>query len=390
VVWLGLASTLILSALALASGAVARPAVDADGNRVPHPAAQFHQTVSSPNSTSRARAQALVFGIYPGGAAGTVGPSGPLKPENPALRLGALEQLRPHRRPFVLHLYAGYTGVGGYSAKQQVGEEIAAYGRAGFETELALAYRPADGGSSADVAGFAEFVRASVRSLADEPGFVSVQVTNEANQGGAPNASDGYYTGAKNALIRGVIAARQVVHSDHLNRIKVGFNWAYQTGDAQRTFWSYLGRAGGRRFVEAVDWVGLDAYPGTWGPQLGAGGLASATGRFMDTAFSRLRSTYLPLAGIPGSVPLVVTENGYPTGPGRTEATQVMAMRAAVTAVYRARREYNITGYRWFDLRDADSATHSVESQYGLMRDDYSPKAAFQVYRGLVAQYDGR
>jgi hypothetical protein len=372
-VWPGLAFALILSALALASGA-----------------AQGHQTVSSRNSTSRATAHALVFGIYPGGAAGTVGPGGPLKPENPARRLGALEQLRPHRRPFVLHLYAGYTGAGGYSAEQQVGEEIAAYGRAGFETELALAYRPDDGGSSADVARFVEFVRASVRSLADEPGFVSVQVTNEANEAGAPNASDGYYTGAEDALIRGVIAARQVVRGDHPRRIKVGFNWAYQTGDAQRAFWTYLGRAGGRRFVDAVDWVGLDAYPGTWGPELGAGGLAAATGRFMDTAFSRLRSTYLPLAGIPESVPLVVTENGYPTGPGRTEAMQVAAMRAAVTAVYRARRKYNITGYRWFDLRDADSATPTVESQYGLMRDDYSPKAAFRVYRDLVAEYDGR
>ena len=394
VVRLGLASapilsTLILSALTSASGAAARPAMDAGGNAGSHSAAQDHLRMSFGNSTSRARAQ-FVFGIYPGGAAGTVGPSGPLKPENRALRLGALEQLRPHRRPFVLHLYAGYTGAGGYSAKQQVGEEIAAYGRAGFETELALTYRPEDGGSSADVAGFADFVRTSVRSLADEPGFVSVQVTNEANMGGAPNASDGYYTGARDALIRGVIAARQVLHGDHHGRIKVGFNWAYDTDDAQLAFWTYLGRAGGRRFVHAVDWVGLDAYPGTWGPGLGAGGLAEATARFMDAAFSRLRSTYLPLAGIPGSVPLVVTENGYPTGQGRTQAMQVTVMRAAVTAVHRARREYNITGYRWFDLRDADSATPGFESQYGLMHDDYSPKAAFQVYRGLVAQYDGR
>lgn len=387
-VWLGLAFALMLSALTLASGAVARPALDAVGNGVPHPAASGHETVSSGHSMTRATTDALVFGIYPGGAAGTVGPSGPLKPENSALRLDALRQLRPQRRPFVLHLYAGYTGAGGYSAKQQVGQEIAAYGHAGFETELALAYRPEDGGSSADVAGFVEFVRESVRSLANEPGFVSVQVTNEANAGGAPNASDGYYAGAEDALIRGVIAARELVRSDHHSRVSVGFNWAYATDAAQRAFWTYLGRAGGRRFVDAVEWVGLDAYPGTWGPQLGPGGLAAATGRFMDAAFSRLRSTYLPLAGIPESVPLVVTENGYPTGPGRTEAMQVTAMRAAVSAVYRARREYNITGYRWFDLRDADSATPSVESQYGLMRDDYSPKPAFQAYRDLVAAYD--
>ena len=65
-------------------------------------------------------------------------------------------------------------------------------------------------------------------------------------------------------------------------------------------------------------------------------------------------------------------------------------MRAAVTAVYRARVTYNVTGYRWFDLRDADSSSPSFESQYGLMRDDYTPKPAFAVYRKLVAELSGR
>jgi hypothetical protein len=331
----------------------------------------------------------IIFGIYPGGAAGTVGASAATKPENPAQRLAALRELRPAHRPFVLHLYAGYTGPDGYSAQEQVGEQMGAYGHAGFQTELALTYRPASGGSSDDVAGFVRFVQTALRSLAREPRFVSLQVTNEANAGGAPNAADGYYAGAADALIQGVIAAAEVVRTNHLGRIKVGFNWAYETNAAQRTFWSHLGQAGGRRFVAAVDWVGVDAYPGTWGPALDRGGLQAATGHFMDGALSRLRSVYMPLAGIPPSVPLVITENGYPTGPGRTTEMQVAVLRAAVSAVYRARQVYNITGYRWFDLRDADSSASSFESQYGLMRDDYSPKPAFGVYRQLVAEYDG-
>jgi hypothetical protein len=289
-----------------------------------------------------------------------------------------------------VRLYAGYTGPGGYSAQQQVGAEIAAYGRAGFQTELALAYRPSDGGSSADVHGFVRFVRATLASLAREPGFVSLQVTNEANAGGAPNAADGYYKGARDALIQGVIAAGAAVRKDHLHHVKVGFNWAYHTDLGERGFWSHLGKAGGRRFVAAVDWVGVDAFPGTWGPALGHGALADAARRFMNAAFTRLRSVYMPLAEIPRTVPLVITESGYPTGPGRTTAKQVTVIRAVVTAVYHARRAYNITGYRWFDLRDADSSSSSFESQYGLMRDDYSPKPAFEVYKHLVAEYDGR
>jgi hypothetical protein len=66
---------------------------------------------------------------------------------------------------------------------------------------------------------------------------------------------------------------------------------------------------------------------------------------------------------------------------------QVNAMRAALETVDRDR--YNITDYRWFDLRDADSTGPSFESQYGLLRDDYSPKPAFAVFRSLVARLSG-
>lgn len=344
-----------------------------------------HQTVRHVQRKSSAGPQ-LVFGVYPGGAAGTVGPSGPVAPENPALRMAALERLRPPRRPFVLHLYASYTGADGTSAAQQVGDEIREYGHAGFQTELVMAYRPGDGGSPGDVGGFVEFVRTAIRSLGHTPGFVSLQVTNEANQGGSPNTSDGYYAGAKDALIDGVIAAKAEIRKHGLGHVKVGFNWAYATDSSQRGFWRYLGHHGGRRFIDGLDWVGLDVYPGTWGPALRDQSLAAETTRFIDGALHALRATYMPVAGIPHAVPLQVSETGYPTGPGRTDAMQVTVLKAAVEAIYHARATYNITGLRWFDLRDADSSSQSFESQYGLMRDDYSPKPAFGAYRTLAAR----
>jgi hypothetical protein len=46
----------------------------------------------------------------------------------------------------------------------------------------------------------------------------------------------------------------------------------------------------------------------------------------------------------------------------------------------------NITGFRWFDLRDADTASADDLDQYGLMTDTYNPKPAFYEYRSLVAQ----
>jgi hypothetical protein len=49
-----------------------------------------------------------------------------------------------------------------------------------------------------------------------------------------------------------------------------------------------------------------------------------------------------------------------------------------------------VTSYCWFDLRDSDSSSSSFQSQYGLLRDDYSPKPAFAVYRRLVAKLTRR
>jgi hypothetical protein len=94
----------------------------------------------------------------------------------------------------------------------------------------------------------------------------------------------------------------------------------------------------------------------------------------------------MPLGGVPASVALHVSECGYPTGLGRTEAMQVTSMTATMSAVSAARANYNVTDYRWFDLRDADSASTSFESHYGLMYDDYTPKPGFAAFRSLVAQ----
>ena len=108
------------------------------------------------------------------------------------------------------------------------------------------------------------------------------------------------------------------------------------------------------------------------------------------TAFAALRNQYLPLAGIPFRVSLHVSESGYPTGPGRTPAMQVLALEAAVATVAAGQAKFNITDYRWFDLRDADSASTSFEDQYGLMTDTYAPKPAFGVFQQLVASFGQR
>jgi hypothetical protein len=367
----------------LAVGATPAQTTFSSGDAHRHHVARMSSLHRS-SSLPRAAPAPLVFGVYPGGAAGTVGPSGQTRPELPEARRQALRQLRGSARPFVLHLYESYTRPSDAAAVPAwLASQIADYTADDFQIELVLAYRPAD--PSGDVAGFTDFVRARVRQLAPNSGVAHIQVTNEANVAGAPNAADGAYPGARHALVRGVIAAKHEARRAGRAGLQIGFNWAYQRGPAEAAFFSSLHATGGRAFADAVDWVGVDAYPGTWGPPLAAGDPASAVRSATLDPVRRLRRTLLPRAGL-SRARLHLSESGYPTGPGRSYTMQRTVLRSAVHAVAAARAKYGVTDYRWFDLRDADTADPSFESHYGLMRDDYTPKPAFFTYRDLIAR----
>ena len=336
----------------------------------------------------RARLRAtsgVEFGIYPGGGAGAVNGRGEPRPEVPELRQQALDGLRGDRA-FAIHLYDAYTGPADAAAVPAwLADQIAGYSASGLRIELVLRYRPASG---ADVAGFAAFVRSRVAQLGPNRQVVSLQITNEANVAGAPDAADGAYREAAAALVAGTIAAKAEASRLGHEQLAVGFNVADDAAAASLPFFSSLKALGGRRFSRAVDWVGVDAYPGTWGPALPSGAaLDPAVRAATRGTVDRLRTNLLPAAGLPRT-PIVFAESGYPTDDAhRTEAEQVTAMRAAVETVVALRRSRGVIGYRWFDLRDADSGVASFESHYGLLRDDYSPKAGFDAYRSLVARY---
>ena len=392
------AAAVTIPAGAPAAGAAAHPAERAHA----HPAKHHHarkaarhqprtrHAVRKPSRKTarhpRARAAAVrpvTFGIYPGGAAGTVGPSGRLVPEDAAKRRASLLQLRGSARPFVLHLYDDFTRPADAKALPAwLAQQIAAYTADDFQVELVLRYRPAAPGG--DVAGFAGFVRARVRQLGPNRDVTDLQVTNEANVPGAPDAADGAYPRVREALVRGVLAAHDEAGRRGIDHLSVGFNWAAQSGPAEAAFFSALRALGGRSFARAVDWVGVDAYPGTWGPALAPGDLGAAVRASTLGTLRTLRSGLLPRAGLSRAA-LHVSESGFPTGPGRSEAMQETVLRAAVGAVESASATYGVTDYRWFDLRDADSAG-GFESQYGLTRDDYSPKPAFFAFRDLVGR----
>ena len=324
----------------------------------------------------------LRFGIYPGGPAGQLGPvpSGARR-ENQDKIFASLAQLRPPRGPFAVHVYRAYLDDESQAKEEaQHRKLVDLYTSRGYAIEIVIRYRRDN-----DVAGFAEFVRGVVRRFGSNSLVKGFQVTNEVNFAASADSSDGAYAGSRDALIQGVIAAKDEARARGYGHVQIGFNWVYRMDPAtERSFWEYLGTAGGERFVRSLDWVGLDAYPGFFVPPRTT---PETTGDFMVHAMSTLRKCSLPMAGIPDSVPIHIEENGYPTSPDRSYEDQAVAAGSMIDAVEAYARVYNVTDYFWFDLRDAETDNPNPQQQYGVMRDDYTPKPAFDVLRDRFARY---
>jgi hypothetical protein len=322
----------------------------------------------------------LRFGITPAGEAGALGLAVPAVPDDPPRTLAALGRLRAPGAPLVLRLNRffwsdGEPGIARFLALTR------RYTDAGYLVELQVRYHPPPG-QEGNVAGFVAFVREVVDRFGPNPGVIGLQVTNEVNFTVSPDSSDGAYAGARDALIAGVIAAKDEARRRGFAQLTIGFNWFYRTDpNSEAGFWGYLRDHGGARFVAAVDWVGLDAYPGTVFPPVETPG-GERDG--MVAAMSQLRRCFMPIAGLGAGVPIHVEENGWPTGPGRSEDAQVAPLQAMVGAVHDFRGTYGVTDYRWFDLRDHNTSSTNFQHHYGLLRDDYSPKPAFARYRALI------
>jgi hypothetical protein len=346
--------------------------------------------VSSENVPQTPGHPPLRFGVTPGAQTGQLGsgPQPPRIPEDPAKQVKALHDLRPDSRiPFVLRLHRFFWSDGEEGVKRF--EELAErYTKEGFLVELQLRYHP-NAEQEGDIPAWTAFVRDVVDRFGSNPRVVAIQVTNEVNLPFSPDSSDGAYDKGHEALVEGVKAAKDEARSKGYDQLEIGFNWAYRsTPQADDEFWNYLRDHGGPAFVDSLDWIGLDAYPGTFFPP------AEAPGRERDgmvNAMSSIRC-FAARAGIPESKPIHIEENGFPTSnsPDRSEQRQVEVMHTLIDAVNDFRGTYNVSDYRWFNLRDGDSTSPNFQVRYGLLHDDYTEKPAFGVYRDLVAELSAR
>ncbi|MFD8705927.1 hypothetical protein ACFV1W_25530 [Kitasatospora sp. NPDC059648] len=310
----------------------------------------------------------LTFGVYPGGSLGDeTGLIEPVRPDDPARISAALRELQGDATEFLVRAYRSYASDG-----HRTPERPEQYATDGRKLDLVLQF----GVRGGELDGWTDYVRQVVRT--EGPRLAVVQICEE------PNLDlpvlDGSIPNVRRALVEGVVAAKEEALALGYRQLAVGFN-AVPSFDPADTFWSDLGELADERFHRSLDYVGLDFFPDVFRP-VPDGQLADAV-RAVVTGFRR---DALPRAGIGPAVPLRICENGWPTGPGRSEERQAEVVEQVVRTVAELAERLGVRSYSFFALRDADSAGPGLFHHFGLLRDDWTPKPAFDVYRKLIGE----
>lgn len=313
---------------------------------------------------------ALTFGIYPGSVVGDTGPAGP--PDRPDKINQALAMLQGSPgRPFTVRAYHPYADEGDIvPTTLQTPAGYDRYLGSGRTLDLVAQYHSCSG----DIDGYCAFIERLIDCRGEH--IATLQIAEEPNVTGNP-LLDGAYPRVTEAVIAGVRAAKDKARRSGHPDLKVGCNSSPLLGP-DGSFFSELTRAGGKRFIADLDYIGLDFFPDVFRP-IAPARLAVVVASLLQAH----RRDNLAPARL-GHLPLVITEHGWPTGPGRPAARQADVLRTVIEVISRSAEGLNITGYIHHTLCDARSAGTGLFCQFGLMTDDYRPKPAFHAYQQLI------
>ena len=325
----------------------------------------------------------LRFGVSPE-PAGTVGANqGKVVPEDARKSDAALRRLLPESRTLVVRLSRLFMADGGRGIRR-LARRARHFAAEGFLVESQVRYHPPPE-AEGDMAAWTRFVRRAARRLGRNPALTALTVTNEVNLPISPNTSDGAFARALRAIVRGISAAHRALARIGRRDVSLGFSYAYRwLPDADVAFWDDLGAQGTKRFRRALDYVGVQLYPGLfWPPVL----LTETAGEATLEALTLVRDCYMPRAGLGARKELWITENGYATNLSHTEARQAAELEDTVTLVRRYSGTLGVSDYRYFNLRDNRPAGTDLFDNVGLLRANYSRKPAFSVYRRLIRRF---
>ena len=319
----------------------------------------------------------LTFGIYPGGVAGTYTGLTEGPPDDPLQIKLALDRLQAEGRPLLVRVYKHFSRSSAGAGHGDPPVDVTKYLSGGRQLDLVLCFRD----SGEDLTEWLSFIRDSLRRYGRQ--LAKIQITEEPNLSTAPGSADGGFPHVRKALVRGVVAAKEESLRLGLDA-QVGFN-AVPSFNPADDFWPGVAVLGQQTFVDALDYVGLDCFPDVFRPIRPDNYLENLRNAvaFLLTNFRRVN---FAAGNIPDSVPIHITENGWPTGEGRTPEQQATVIETIVRAVNAQRTAFNVTHYELFALRDGNSANPDLFHQFGILRDDYTPKPAFETYRELIAE----
>lgn len=286
-------------------------------------------------------------------------------PEDTGATLAALRELAGPADRFYVRCYRSY-GEGGALTMPPTPRDPRPYLGEGRVIDLVAGYAS----DRADPDGFARAVRAAVREVA-ELGGGKLQVCEELN---VPLPLDGGRPGCFEAFAAGLAAAFDERRALGEPDVLIGFNAAVP----DQTFWENVAAAVDPATIARVDFVGLDFFPDVFRP-IPAESLRPAV-RHVLRAF-REGATAI---GVPASVPIHITETGWPTGPEHSEEDQARVIGAVAAAVLGVAGEVGVAAYELFGLRDGLTGGPRT-NRFGLLRDDHSAKPAFEVVRALAA-----
>ena len=313
----------------------------------------------------------LTFGIYAGSKTGE-GTQGPI--DDSVYINSALDQLQGPSHVFLVRGYAWYIGTS--MLTNLTPQNLEVYVNDKRKLDFVLCYRDPQG----DLEGWLESIRDTIRRYG--PYLAVLQIAEEPNNPDAAFGGDGAFPHIHEAIIRGVLAAKEEVKQNGYS-VQIGFN-ATLSFDPNDTFWSRIATLINPSFLNALDYVGLDFFPDVFrrlAPDGEPGDLRSS----VEAVLKHFREVNLKMGGIPLSIPIHINENGWPTGPNRSYERQAITLETIVNTIYQHRTVFNVTHYEHHALRDADSTKTELFYQFGLMCDDYTPKPAFNVYRHLIA-----
>jgi hypothetical protein len=313
----------------------------------------------------------LRFGVYLGGPAEAHHEMVSGKPDIPEEINRALDLLQGEK-PFLARTYLGFTGTEEDADLIDMPSmpDLARFTWRGRKLDLVLSNWDRRGNMDA----WSDFVANAIARYG--PYLGCLQICEEPNLYEYPG--DGRFGHAVQSVLTGVRVARHTLKQRALS-VNLGFN-AVPSDDPDDSFWREMAERMDDSFVNCLDYVGLNFYPDVASPLVGD---MSAE---VTKVLSRFRHQTLNEAGIPGCVPIHICENGWPTGPYRYYTRQADLIEQMVRTVHELHAKLNITHYQLFSLRDADTANPDPNHQFGILRDDYSPKPAFDVYRQLIAE----